>query len=291
MQSMTGFGSASGRDGEFDVTVEIRSVNHRFLSLKQSLPEGLSRYEGEVEKMLRDRVGRGSMTVSISMKSLRPAEATLPEAKVVKEYVKRLRAIQKAAGVKGDIEIGALLAVPQLWTASDNGTESQAWPKVRELVGKAVEDLVRMREREGAAIRKDVEARLTRIQQLAGEVLKRAPSVLESYQRKLEERIGTLLQQRGIEAAKADVLREVAIYADKCDVSEELQRLTSHVDQFRKILASDGQIGRRLDFLTQEMVREANTLTAKSNDAQVSVHAVEIKAELEKIKEQAENIE
>lgn len=291
MQSMTGFGTSSGREGDLDVTVEIRSVNHRFLSLKQSLPEGLSRYEGEIEKVLRERVARGSVTLSVSMKSLRPAEAALPEAKVVKEYVKRLRAIQKAAGVKGEIEIGALLAVPQLWAVSDNGAEAKAWPFVRGLVLKAVDDLARMREREGAAIRKDIEARLSRIQHLASVVLKRAPAVLEAYQRKLEERIGTLLQQRGLEVAKADVLREVAIYADKCDASEELQRLSSHVDQFRKILASDGQIGRRLDFLTQEMVREANTLTAKSNDAQVSVQAVEIKAELEKIKEQAENIE
>jgi uncharacterized protein (TIGR00255 family) len=288
---MTGFGTSSGREGDLDVTVEIRSVNHRFLSLKQSLPEGLSRYEGEIEKVLRERVARGSVTLSVSMKSLRPAEAALPEAKVVKEYVKRLRAIQKAAGVKGEIEIGALLAVPQLWAVSDNGAEAKAWPFVRGLVLKAVDDLARMREREGAAIRKDIEARLSRIQHLASVVLKRAPAVLEAYQRKLEERIGTLLQQRGLEVAKADVLREVAIYADKCDASEELQRLSSHVDQFRKILASDGQIGRRLDFLTQEMVREANTLTAKSNDAQVSVQAVEIKAELEKIKEQAENIE
>lgn len=292
MQSMTGFGSASGKRGGFDVSVEIRSVNHRFFSLKQSLPEGLARYESDLEKLLRAKIGRGSLTLSVSLKSLRPAGPALPDPKTVKEFVRRLRAIQTEAGVKGEIGIDALLALPHLWNSLDaEANKEGAWPAVKDLVSKSVDDLLQMREREGEGIRKDIESRLTTLERLGAQVQERAPMVLEAYQRKLEERITTLLSQRGMETAKADVLKEVAVYADKSDVSEELQRLGSHVGQFRKILRNGGPIGRRLDFLTQEMAREANTLTSKGGDSKISIHAVEMKAELEKIKEQVENIE
>lgn len=292
MQSMTGFGSAAGKKDGFDVRVEIRSVNHRFFSLKQSLPEGLQRYDGEIEKVLRERIERGSMTVNVALKSHASPARTLPDPKVVKEVAGRLRAIQKAAGVKGAISMETLLAVPHLWASSNGeGDEEAAWPSVRGLVTRAADDLVSMRTREGESIRKDIEMRLDAIEATAAKVQSRAPAIVENYQRKLEDRITALLAQRGLDLAKTDVLKEIAVYADKSDVSEELQRLRSHVSQFRKILGQEGAIGRRLDFLTQEMNREANTLTAKSNDAEISIHAVEIKAELEKIKEQSENVE
>lgn len=292
MQSMTGFGSASGKKGEIDISVEIRSVNHRFFSLKQSLPEGLSRHEGDLEKLLRAKIARGSLTLSVSLKSLRPAGPALPDPKTVKEFVRRLRAIQKTAGVKGEIGIDALLALPHLWNSTDaEASEERVWPAARDLVAKSIDDLLRMREREGEGVRRDIEGRLTTLERLGAQVQERSPVVLEAYQRKLEERIATLLSQRGMETAKTDILKEVAVYADKSDVSEELQRLRSHVDQFRKILRGGGPIGRRLDFLTQEMAREANTLTSKGNDSKISICAVEMKAELEKIKEQVENLE
>lgn len=292
MNSMTGFGSAAGKEGGFDVRVEIRSVNHRFFSLKQSLPEGLQRYDGEIEKILRSRIERGSMTVNVALKSHASPARSLPDPKTVKEVVARLKAIQKSAGVKGEIGMETLLAVPHLWATADGvADEEAAWPSVKGLVERAAKDLVSMRSREGAAIAKDIEMRLDAIEATVGKIEKRAPAILENYQRKLEDRITALLTQRGLELSKTDVLKEIAVYADKCDVSEELQRLRSHVEQFRKILKQEGAIGRRLDFLTQEMNREANTLTAKSNDAEISIHAVEIKAELEKIKEQSENVE
>lgn len=291
MQSMTGYGSAKGKSGEFDVRVEIRSVNHRFFSLKQSLPEGLARFEGEVERIVRSKIERGSLTLGVSMKALRAAAPALPDPKVVKEVVKRLETIRKVAGVKGEIEMGTLLAIPHLWNSAGEESAERAWPDVRELVTKAVADLAKMRRREGDRIREDIEARLASIGRLVARVRERAPAVLESYQKRLEDRIATLLTQRGIELMKTDLLKEVAVFADKSDVSEEIQRLGSHVEEFRRILGTDGSIGRRLDFLTQEMAREANTMTAKGNDSAIAIHAVEIKAELEKIKEQSENVE
>jgi len=288
---MTGFGSAKGKSGGLDILVEIRSVNHRFFTLKQSLPEGLARSEGEIEKLVRSKVERGSLTMSVSIKALHPTPPALPDPKTVKEVVRRLEVLRKSAGVKGEVDLPTLLSLPHLWNSADEENFEESWPAVRDLVAKAVDDLARMRRREGENIRKDVEARLSLIEKLVERVRERGPAVLEAYQRKLEDRVSTLLAQRGVELTKVDLLKEIAVYADRCDVSEELQRLASHVEQFRRILRSEGAVGRRLDFLTQEMSRETNTLTAKSNDSAVSIHAVEIKAELEKIKEQSENME
>lgn len=292
MNSMTGFGSANGREREFDIDVEIRSVNHRFLSLKQSLPEGLSRCEGEIEKLIRERIGRGSVNLTVSLKSLHSNGPVLPDPATLKRTVARLRSIQKDLGLKGEITFSALLGLPQVWSAPDTSDDEEAvWPAVRKLVVKALDELAKMRAREGEGIRKDLEGRLDAIVEWARRIGTRSPQVLEAYQRKLDERIAALMQSKGMEISKTDLVKEVAIYADRCDISEEVQRLASHVDQFRKIVRSKEQVGRRLDFLTQEMLRETNTLASKGSDSEVSKYAVEIKAELEKIKEQSENIE
>ena len=148
-----------------------------------------------------------------------------------------------------------------------------------------------MRAKEGSGIRRDILARLDAVDAAAGRIRERAPGVLQTYQRKLDERIGAVLATRGFEGSKADLAKEIALFADKCDISEELQRLTAHVGTCREILKEGGTIGRRLDFLTQEMVRETNTLASKGSDAEISEAAVRIKSELEKIKEQAENVE
>jgi len=189
-------------------------------------------------------------------------------------------------------DMAELLAVPSLWQRS--GPElpaKQLGPKVLELAEKALDQLVATRQREGASIDKDLRARLDAVESCAARVRTRVPSVVDAYQKKLDERVRALLAQKGLEVAKADLAKEVAVYADRCDVSEEVQRLHAHVAEFRKVTATKGAIGRRLDFLTQEMGREANTIASKGNDAEVSAAAVEIKSELEKIKEQVENVE
>jgi uncharacterized protein (TIGR00255 family) len=292
MKSMTGFGRASLRRRGLDLEVEVRSVNHRFLTLKQNLPESLSRDEGEMEQMVRQRLGRGSVTLSVSVKSAGEDGPLLPDGKTLKAAVKRLRELQKEAGLKGEIGMEDLLAIPSLWSgasAARNGAD--LGPELRKLAAKALDELVATREREGVQIERDFRARLDAMQAALEKVAQRAPAVLEAYQKKLDDRIQALLAQKGIEAAKLDVVKEVAIHADRCDVSEELQRLRAHIGEFRKILGQDGPIGRRLDFLTQEMGRETNTIASKGNDAAISALSVEMKAGLEKIKEQVENVE
>jgi uncharacterized protein (TIGR00255 family) len=291
MNSMTGFGSASLRDRRMDIDVEVRSVNHRFLTVKLSVPDALSRHESEIEQMVRGRLGRGSVTVSVSVKNPRAAEPTLPDLKTFKAYAKQLRDVQKALGLKGDIEIVDLLAIPALWSNGAAEPDDDLWPKVKKLLPKALDQLVATREREGEKIDAAFQNHLQGIEGRLGRVQSRVPAVVESYQKRLDDRIQQLLAQRGLEAARLDIVKEVAIHADRCDTSEEIQRLRAHIGEFRKITAQKGQLGRRLDFLTQEMGRETNTIASKANDGEIAACAVEMKAELEKIKEQVENVE
>lgn len=291
MNSMTGFGSASLRDRRMDVDVEVRSVNHRFLTVKLSLPDALARHETEIEQMVRARLGRGSVTVSVSVKTPRGSEPTLPDLKTFKAYAKQLRGVQKALGLQGEIRMEDLLAIPSLWSNGAAEPDDELWPKVKKLLPKALDQLVETREREGEKIGRAFESHLGTIEGRLGKVLARVPVVVESYQKRLDDRIQQLLAQRGLEAAKLDIVKEVAIHADRCDTSEEIQRLKAHIGEFRKITAQKGQLGRRLDFLTQEMGRETNTIASKANDGEIAACAVEMKAELEKIKEQVENVE
>jgi len=291
MNSMTGFGSASLRERRMDINVEVRSVNHRFLTIKLSVPDSLSRHEGEIEQLVRARLGRGSVTVSVSVKAPRTTETSLPDLKTFKAYAKQLRDIQKALGLKGEIRMEDLLAVPSLWSNGAVESDEELWPRVKKLLPKALDQLVETRKREGQKIAGAFKNHLDSIETRLGKVESRVPSVMESYQKRLDDRIQQLLAQRGLEAAKLDIVREVAIHSDRCDTSEEIQRLRAHIGEFRKIVAQKGQLGRRLDFLTQEMGRETNTIASKANDGEIAASAVDMKAELEKIKEQVENVE
>lgn len=291
MNSMTGFGSASLRERRMDINVEVRSVNHRFLTIKLSVPDSLSRHESEIEQLVRARLGRGSVTVSVSVKAPRTTETSLPDLKTFKAYAKQLRDIQKALGLKGEIRMEDLLAVPSLWSNGVAESDEELWPRVKKLLPKALDQLVETREREGRKIDGAFKNHLDSIEARLGKVESRVPSVVEAYQKRLDDRIQQLLAQRGLEAAKVDIVREVAIHSDRCDTSEEIQRLRAHIGEFRKIVAQKGQLGRRLDFLTQEMGRETNTIASKANDGEIAASAVDMKAELEKIKEQVENVE
>jgi uncharacterized protein (TIGR00255 family) len=291
MNSMTGFGSASQRDRRMDIDVEVRSVNHRFLTIKQSLPDSLARLDGEIEQMVRGKLGRGSVTVSVSVKSSRESGPTLPDLKTFKAAAKQLREIQKALDLKGEITMEDLLAIPSLWNNGVSEPSEELWAKVKKLLAKALDQLVETREREGAKISTALHGHLQAIEGRLGKVQSRVPQVVDAYQKRLDDRIQQLLTQRGLEAAKMDIVKEVAIHADRCDTSEEIQRLKAHIGEFRKIVAQKGQVGRRLDFMTQEMGRETNTIASKANDGEIAASAVEMKAELEKIKEQVENVE
>jgi len=293
MNSMTGFGRASGRGRRFDIDVEARSVNHRFLSVKVSLPEDFSRYEGDIDRLVRAKMARGSVNVAVTVKRLGPDPALRPDPRQIRDFYRRLDAIRKSLKIKEPVPFQAVLSAPPVWSARGTMVDDSGrnWAAVKKLVDKAIDDLVRGRIREGSGIRKDILARLETIDAASAQIRVRAPQVLVAYQKKLDERVAAIVSARGFDASKADLAKEVALFADKSDISEELQRLAAHVETCRQIVGEGGAIGRRLDFLTQEMVRETNTLASKGSDAGISEAAVRIKSELEKIKEQAENVE
>ncbi len=292
MNSMTGYGRACGRDRKHCIEVELRSVNHRFLTLKQSLPEGLARREREIERMVRARMSRGSLSLVVSIKAAGGSGPALPDLGVLRACYRRLEGARKALGMEGPLGMRDLLAVPTLWSPPSGSADSSGlWRRVKPLVERAMEALAASRAREGASIARDLSARLDSIEGLLRRIEARAPLCVESYQKRLDERIRTIMSKKGIDAAPVDVVKEIALYADRCDVSEEVQRLRAHAEEFRKVLRSKGQSGRRLEFIVQEMGREANTIASKGNDAEISSCAVEMKTQLEKIKEQVENVE
>jgi uncharacterized protein (TIGR00255 family) len=222
-----------------------------------------------------------------------PDPALTPDPRQIRDFYRRLDAIRRSLKIKEPVPFQSVLAAPAVWNASSATADDtgRTWTSAKKLVDRALVDLVRARAREGSGILKDIFSRLDAIESAAAQILARAPQVLEAYQRKLDERITSLVASRGLDASKTDLAKEVALFADKSDISEELQRLQAHVGSCRQIVKEGGAIGRRLDFLTQEMVRETNTLASKGGDAVISEAAVRIKAELEKIKEQAENVE
>lgn len=291
MNSMTGYGRASRRDRRLDIEVEVRSVNHRFLALKQALPEGLSRHEAEIEREVRSRLSRGSLSLTVSVRSAEEARPALPDLPTLRACHRGLERARRALGLPGPVEMRDLLAVPTLWTAPPPESAGDLWPRVRPLLGRALAALAAARAREGAAAARDLRARLASIERHLRRVEGRIPASVDAYRRRLEERIRELLVRKGIEAGTVEVLREVAVYADRCDVSEEVHRLRAHMAELRRALGAPGPVGRRLEFLVQEMSREANTIASKGNDAEIASCAVALKAELEKIREQVENIE
>lgn len=292
MNSMTGYGRSARSDGDLDIEVELRSVNHRFLTLKQNLPEALNRRETEIEQRARARLSRGSVSLTVALKAGRKAPPPLPDLERIKACHRRLVQIGKALGLPGNVEMEDLLAIPSLWTDMDRlSAKGDPWLRVRPLLDRALGALSAMRAREGKAIAAELGRRLRSIEALLARIQKRVPLALEAYQKKLDDRIRALLAQKGLELAQADLTKEIAVHADRCDISEEVQRLGVHVTEFRKALATREPVGRRLDFLVQEMGRETNTLASKAGDAAICTAAVEIKAELEKIKEQVENVE
>ncbi len=292
MNSMTGFGRAARAGRDFDVEVEAKSVNHRFLSVKVSLPSELSRYEADVDRLVRGALGRGSVGVSVTLRRRAGDRLSLPDPARLKAAYKGLDKVRRDLGLKEPLRFEAVAALPQVWESpGDEAPAEKVWAVAGKLVDKALADLVKMREGEGRKIREDVLARLDLISAAADRIRARAPRVMENYQRKLEERVAALGAAKGLDLAKADLVKEIAVFADKCDISEELQRLTAHVAGVRAVFEAGGPLGRRLDFLTQEMVRETNTMASKAGDAEISSAAVAVKAELEKIKEQSENLE
>jgi uncharacterized protein (TIGR00255 family) len=290
--SMTGFGDASGERDGTHYAVEIRSLNNRFFKPIIKLPDNVSGLEPELESALRERLGRGSITFILKMRSDSAEAAYHINLPALKAYLEQLQSV-KGLDRFVQIDLASLVQLPGVCQEPrDEGDEIERHgPFVRELTKKAIEKLDAMRRREGQALFEELMRHVRLIGDNLKEIQKRAPLVVEDYHRRLAQRINQLITSAELKVNEADVIKEVAVFAERADIAEEIQRLTSHLDAFEQSCRTAEHAGRKLDFIAQEMLREANTISSKANDAQIARHIVEIKGAIDRLKEQVQNVE
>ncbi len=288
---MTGYGRGESDGGGAKISVEINSVNRKQSDIVVNLPRELSALEPRVRQVVGERLARGRTNVVVAFDPAAQNARTLAlDRALARSYHDGMRALQKELGVTGEISIGMILQAPGvLRFAEDSLVPNKIWPALEEALGDALGELIKMREKEGKHLAKDLIRRLKVLRQELKEVGKKHPALAEKYRQTLLERIS----KAGLELQPNDerLLKEIAFFADRSDVSEELTRLESHLAQFAHHLRKDEPVGRTLEFITQEISRELNTLGAKAGDAEISRHVVACKAEVEKIREQIQNLE
>lgn len=288
---MTGFGTGRARAGEEELSVEVRAVNHKHLEVKVRLPRELTALEAAVLKAVRARCVRGAVDVGVR-RSASTASGAVPtvDQAMAQAWREALRAVARAVEL-ADVPTAAQIAnQPGVVRMEEPVTDlAVAEGALDRALAEALDALVAMREREGRALESDLSTRLARVATLAAEVAALAPRTVEAYRARLHERVAELL--KGAPVDEARLVQEVALFAERTDVAEEATRLQAHLDAFRGFLGASEPAGRRMDFLVQEMHREVNTTGSKSQSTEISTRIVELKAELERIREQVQNVE
>ena len=291
IRSMTGFGSASAAKGKLSARVEIRSVNHRYLQVKARMPSDLAHLEPDIEAAVRAKLERGAVAVSATVERDASAGSARVNADVARRYQKLLGSLSKELGLEGGLRLDTLVGLPGVIGTSEDGRERKREDAlVLETTRKAVEALVRMRATEGKSLLADLRTNAKGIAALVAAIEKRMPGVVKEHHRAIAQRVQDLLDGKG-ELGNNELARELALYAARMDVSEEIARLRSHLEQWESLLAKGGAIGRQLEFLVQELLREANTIGSKCNDAPVAHAVVELKTLIERLREQVQNVE
>jgi uncharacterized protein (TIGR00255 family) len=294
MKSMTGYGRGTCEVAGRRLVVEVRSVNHRFLELKLRLPWADAAVEAHVTAAVRARLGRGAITVSVRDEGGGAAQTVHADLALARQYHQALVDLRGALGVEEPISLALVVAQPGVITVGEGVTDSEAlWRAVEPGLKQSLDALIAARAREGEVLRADLRARLDALTTLHHDLGALTAEAPESYRKKLRERLDRALKAGDPVAALEPqrLAQEVAILADKADVTEELTRMAAHVAEARRLTDEDGANGRRLDFLTQELNREVNTIGAKSQSAAVAARVVDAKAEVERLREQIQNVE
>jgi uncharacterized protein (TIGR00255 family) len=292
LHSMTGFGSAARQCGAVQYAVEIRSVNNRYLKLNIKLPEACQAAEAQIDKLMRNRLGRGTVTVSIRMKVAEEAAVYRVNQAALDSYLHQLRELQAEADPSTRIDLAGLLQLPGVCEPPElEEVVAQSLPELLTLVEEALDAMIQMRLQEGVSLKDHLIEQCDQIREKLQSVTSRAPQVVEEYHQRLTDRVKELVDQGRVNIDEESLAREVAIYAERSDIAEEVSRLSTHLQQFRESCEADGAVGRKLDFISQEMLREANTIASKSNDAEIARAVVEIKTAVDRIKEQVQNAE
>ena len=292
--SMTGYGDAQASVDGVSYALEIRSLNNRYFKAAIKLPETLQFFEGEVEKLLRARLGRGSVSFVLRMRSDSATEYKINPG-AFQDYVDQMCAVRLPDGVHATLDLGSVASMPGVCQVPilDEAVRNKYWKIICGLVEEALDAVVVMRRAEGEALCEDLLSHCARAREHLSKIGRRAPGIVQDYHERLQTRVQMLLNEgeAKIELDMDALAREVAIYAERCDISEELARLASHLEQFSTLCHSKEHAGRKLDFLAQEMLREANTVGSKSNDAEITRHVVEVKGLIDRMKEQVQNVE
>jgi len=289
---MTGYGSAQGTGSRMAVEVEIRAVNSRNLKVSYRTPSLLSPREADLEKLVRAQVRRGTLTVYVRTQLLQNEDVIRVRREVVEGFESALKPLREAGLVAGTLSPDGLAAIPgAIETGASRALRPADWKVVKEAVTKALTTLDEMRAREAAHLVRDLRGHTKSMRKTLAALKKRVPQVLDEHHKRLRERIDALLAERNIELDDATLAREMALIADRSDVAEEITRLSAHLDEFDELLERDGEVGRTLDFLAQEMLREANTMGSKSQDVELARSVIALKSAIDRLKEQAANLE
>ncbi len=291
--SMTGYGAAQVEDGGVGYALEIRSVNNRYLKLHIKLPDDLQFAETEIDRLVRRRISRGTVTCTFRRRSDAAEVAKSLNIAALQRYVDLLAGVRVGDGIATTIDLATVAQFPGV---TDPGNADETIKKHKldlllKLTERGIDALSTMRREEGRALSVELAGHCDTIRRELGAVAERAPFVVNEYHERLKSRVSTLMQGGGFDLAADGLMREVAIYAERCDITEEISRLRSHLDQFVQLCDRGEQVGRTLDFLAQELLREANTIGSKSNDTAIARAVVQIKSMIDRLKEQVQNVE
>jgi uncharacterized protein (TIGR00255 family) len=293
ISSMTGFGQACTECDGVVYTVEVRSVNNRYFKAQMRLPDIAAFMEGDIEKLHRDRIQRGTVSYSLRMKNISGRALFDIDEFTLKAYIRRLEDLLTENNAACRIDLAALLNLPGIVqpVIPDEDTINKMRQTVLNLTGKAISQLMQSRLDEGRQLTQDLLNNCDAIETHLEAIRRQAAGVVKEYYEKLRKRVDDLLANAQLNIAEDQLARETAIYADRCDIAEEISRLDGHVRQFRQSCTAGEAVGRRLDFITQEMLREANTIGSKSANAEIIRRVIDIKCAVDRIKEQVQNVE
>ena len=290
MRSMTGCGSGKVQQDGWEVTLDLKTVNHRFLDIGMRLPRNLNFLEQTVRDRLGRKIRRGHADVFLTVKRTDSSALSVEcDAELAGLYAAAAEKLAGETGMRNDLTVSQLMRMEGVLTVNEREMDEELISKIcAEAADIAAEQLVEMREREGAHLKEDLKIHLDAADVLRKAILERAPLVVDEYREKLENRLKALITD-AVDPQR--LAQETAIMADRCAIDEELARLDSHIRQMRKYLESEDEIGKKMDFLIQEMNREANTIGSKASDAAIAQHVVDLKSEIEKMREQIQNVE
>ena len=290
MKSMTGFGRASLESNGKNYIIEIKTVNNKYSDITVKSPKRLSFMEDKIRKQIANRITRGKVEVSVSFFDFsNKSKNVVLNKEIAKEYIKQLRAIADENNLSENINVVEIAKLPDILNSIDSDNDEEIASEALQCLNMALDSLIEMRKTEGENIKQDLLVRIERVQNLVDKIAENSKGIVEEYVSKLEKRVKEILKTDVVDENR--IAQEAVIYADKTSIEEELTRLNSHIVQFKELVNCDGPVGKKLDFMIQEMNRETNTIGSKAGSGEITKAVIDLKVELEDIREQIQNIE